>query len=151
LAAMGASVSATQETSLSSAARGGEMHYLASVASLSKILAEPFTKERYDLEDFLDLTYSTLFDTESAKTLKKREGKRVVEPALQFALPSKNGKRLSILGGSKPAVEETNKKRQRVQDIDGQDEADDEEKLAMKEVQDNASKVDDACARLFAF
>jgi U3 small nucleolar RNA-associated protein 19 len=148
LAAMGASVFATQETSLLSAARGGEMHYLGSVASLSKILAEPFTKERYDLEDFLDLTYSTMFETETAKTLKKREGKRVTEPALQFALPSRNGKRLSILGSSEPMKEEATKKRRL-----GDDEAlgEQEEELAMKEVQDNDTKVDDACSRFFSF
>lgn len=149
LAAMGASVSAAQETSMASATRGGDTHYLASVASLSKILAEPFTKERYDLEDFLDLTYSTLFETETAKTLKKREGRRVVEPALQFELPKEDGKRLSVLGLK---VEGTANKRQRLQDIDGHEELDaEEEKLAMKDVQENVAKVDDACARLFAF
>ena len=45
----------------------GEAHYLGSVTSLARILAEPFTRERYSLDDFLDITYGTLFETETKK------------------------------------------------------------------------------------
>lgn len=153
LAAMGASVTSNQTTFLVQSSIGAEMHYLASVASLSKILAEPFTKERYDLEDFLDLTYGTLFESETAKTLKKREGKKVAEPALEFSLPNQNGKRLSILSGE--VVEKAGKesrKRKAVEEIRiaGEDEAEEEEKLAMEESQAKLIRTGDACARFFA-
>lgn len=154
LAAMGASVSLNQTTFLVQASIGAEIHYLASVASLSKILAEPFTKERYDLEDFLDLTYGTLFESETAKTLKKREGKKIAEPALEYSLPNRNGKRLSILGGevAQKDGEESRKKRalEEVRVVgEDEDEAEEEEKLAMKKVQAESAKIDDACARYF--
>jgi U3 small nucleolar RNA-associated protein 19 len=157
LAAMGASLSAVQQASMSVAEKGGEMHYLASVSSLSKILAEPFTKERYDLEDFLDLTYGTLFETEVQKTLKKRDGKKVVEPALVYVLPSRDGKRLPILGArdvqkDKDEDQALTKKRSRL-DVEAENEDEDvrNAKLAMKEVHESARKSDDACNRLFAF
>lgn len=52
---------------------GGDTHYLGSVSTFASILAEPFTQQRYELEDFLDSTYSTLFETETKKTLKRRQ------------------------------------------------------------------------------
>lgn len=63
---------------------GGDTHYLGSVTTFASILAEPFTQQRYELEDFLDTTYSTLFETETRKTLKRRHAshKPVVPPAL---------------------------------------------------------------------
>ncbi|WFD29690.1 Maturation and nuclear export of 40S ribosomal subunits interacting protein [Malassezia sp. CBS 17886] len=65
-------------------ADGGDAHYLASVASFASILAEPFARQRYELEDFLDTTYTTLFDAETKKTLKRkeREGKPPRAPAV---------------------------------------------------------------------
>ncbi|KAL1408368.1 Maturation and nuclear export of 40S ribosomal subunits interacting protein [Vanrija albida] len=54
-------------------------HYLASVATLAKIFAEQFTKPEFNLEDFLDHGYATLFDTEAARKLKN-------PPALAVAL-----------------------------------------------------------------
>ena len=71
----------------------GEAHYLGSVTSLARILAEPFTRERYSLDDFLDITYATLFETETKKTLSKpatRPGeapRRRPTPALAYSLP----------------------------------------------------------------
>lgn len=65
----------------------GEAHYLGSVTSLAKILAEPFTRERYSLDDFLDITYGTLFETETRKTLKLVEGRKRPTPALAYSLP----------------------------------------------------------------
>lgn len=59
LASLGASAAAQQAQGIDSHA-GGETHYLGSASTLARILAEPFTKERYDLEDFLDLTYGTV-------------------------------------------------------------------------------------------
>ncbi|EST05846.1 CCAAT-binding factor [Kalmanozyma brasiliensis GHG001] len=65
----------------------GEAHYLGSVTSLAKILAEPFTRERYSLDDFLDITYGTLFETETKKTLRSAEGRQRFAPALAYSLP----------------------------------------------------------------
>ena len=52
---------------------GGDTHYLGSVTTFARILAEPFTQQRYELEEFLDTTYATLFETEVNKTLKRKE------------------------------------------------------------------------------
>ncbi|SPO32262.1 related to NOC4 - nucleolar protein, mediates maturation and nuclear export of 40S ribosomal subunits [Ustilago trichophora] len=71
----------------------GEAHYLGSVTSLARILAEPFTRERYSLDDFLDITYGTLFETETKKTLNKpitkpgEAPRRRAIPALAYSLP----------------------------------------------------------------
>lgn len=67
-----------------SATDGGDTHYLGSVTSFASIFAEPFTQQRYELEDFLDTTYSTMFENETRKTLKRRNSsnKPVVPPAL---------------------------------------------------------------------
>ncbi|KAH7344510.1 CBF/Mak21 family-domain-containing protein [Rhizoctonia solani] len=46
-------------------------HYLSSVSTLAKIFSEAFTKPSYALEDFLDHTYATLFETETKRKLKK--------------------------------------------------------------------------------
>ena len=35
-------------------------HYLASVGTLSRIFADPFSKPQYDMEDFLDHVYATV-------------------------------------------------------------------------------------------
>ncbi|KAL0959525.1 hypothetical protein HGRIS_011238 [Hohenbuehelia grisea] len=50
-------------------------HYHSSVATLAKIFGEAFTKPGYAMEDFLDHTYATLFDTEATRKIRK-------EPAL---------------------------------------------------------------------
>lgn len=61
LAAFGASRNAMLNMGLENdAIPGGESHYLSQVSTLNRILAEPFTRERYDLEDFLDITYGTV-------------------------------------------------------------------------------------------
>ncbi|KAG6873375.1 hypothetical protein C0995_016484 [Termitomyces sp. Mi166 len=46
-------------------------HYHASVATLVKIFSEAFTKPSYAMEDFLDHTYGTLFETEANRKIKK--------------------------------------------------------------------------------
>ncbi|KAF9033161.1 ribosome biogenesis protein Noc4 [Panaeolus papilionaceus] len=50
-------------------------HYHAPVSTMTKIFSEAFTKPNYSMEDFLDHTYNTLFDTEINRKIKK-------EPAL---------------------------------------------------------------------
>ncbi|KIK06358.1 hypothetical protein K443DRAFT_129940 [Laccaria amethystina LaAM-08-1] len=50
-------------------------HHHATVSSLCKVFTEAFTKPGYSMEDFLDHTYGTLFDTEATRKIKK-------EPAL---------------------------------------------------------------------
>ncbi|EAU89096.1 ribosome biogenesis protein Noc4 [Coprinopsis cinerea okayama7 len=46
-------------------------HYHATVSTLTKIFSEAFTKPNYSMEDFLDHTYGTLFDTEVNRKIKK--------------------------------------------------------------------------------
>ncbi|EJT99571.1 CBF-domain-containing protein [Dacryopinax primogenitus] len=46
-------------------------HYLASVSTMARILSEPFTKPSYALEDFLDHTYGTMFETEIKRKIKR--------------------------------------------------------------------------------
>ncbi|CAG8750463.1 1536_t:CDS:2, partial [Acaulospora morrowiae] len=55
-------------------------HYFPSVATLAKIFQDKFTRPSYDLEDFLDHTYTSLFETEI-----KRKSKKT--PALAFEKP----------------------------------------------------------------
>jgi len=57
-------------------------HYHAPVATLAKIFTEAFTKPGYAMEDFLDHTYGTLFDTEAKRKIKK-------EPALALEMKKK--------------------------------------------------------------
>ncbi|WWC87394.1 uncharacterized protein L201_002283 [Kwoniella dendrophila CBS 6074] len=47
-----------------------EKHYLSSISTIAKIFKEPFTKPPFNLEDFLDHGYSTLFDTESNRKIR---------------------------------------------------------------------------------
>ncbi|KAK2464494.1 hypothetical protein APHAL10511_003473 [Amanita phalloides] len=58
------------------------VHYHSTVSTLGKILSEAFTKPGYVMEDFLDHTYHTLFDTEiKRKVIIKKE------PALAMGTP----------------------------------------------------------------
>ncbi|KAF0509118.1 CBF-domain-containing protein [Gigaspora margarita] len=56
-------------------------HYLPNVATLAKIFQDKFNKPSYNLEDFLDHTYATLFEAETSKKPKKT-------PALAFEKPN---------------------------------------------------------------
>ncbi|CAE6469673.1 unnamed protein product [Rhizoctonia solani] len=58
-------------------------HYLSSVSTLAKIFSEAFTKPSYALEDFLDHTYTTLFETEAKRKLKK-DPAVALEPAINL-------------------------------------------------------------------
>jgi U3 small nucleolar RNA-associated protein 19 len=58
-----------------------QTHYLGSVSTLAKVFTEVFTKPEYNMEDFLDHGYDTLFATESNRKIKN-------PPALSLALES---------------------------------------------------------------
>ncbi|KAK9456518.1 CBF/Mak21 family-domain-containing protein [Dipodascopsis uninucleata] len=47
-----------------------QSHYHPNVATLAKILSEPFHKPSYNLEDFLDHSYSTMLDAEFNKNIR---------------------------------------------------------------------------------
>lgn len=57
-------------------------HYHPNVATLAKIVGEQFTKREYQLEDFLDHSYSSLIDAELGKALKK-------VPVVEFEIPKR--------------------------------------------------------------
>lgn len=46
-------------------------HYYPSVSTLARIFSEQFTKPGYNLEDFLDHSYSSIIDTEMNRKIKK--------------------------------------------------------------------------------
>lgn len=54
-----------------------QTHYHPNVATLARIMSEQFRKPQYVLEDFLDMSYSTLMSAEQSRKLKKA-------PALEF-------------------------------------------------------------------
>ncbi|KZT68609.1 CBF-domain-containing protein [Daedalea quercina L-15889] len=53
-------------------------HYHPVVATLAGVLEEAFTRPQYTMEDFLDHTYGTMFETEAKRRIKK-------EPAVEDA------------------------------------------------------------------
>ncbi|GKT98274.1 ribosome biogenesis protein [Fusarium langsethiae] len=57
-------------------------HYHPNVATISKIISEQFTKQSYNIEDFLDHSYATLLEAEIAKEIKKA-------PVTEFHIPKK--------------------------------------------------------------
>ncbi|RBR23623.1 uncharacterized protein FIESC28_03552 [Fusarium coffeatum] len=59
-----------------------QSHYHPNVATISKIISEQFTKQSYNMEDFLDHSYATLLDAEIAKEIKKA-------PVTEFHIPKK--------------------------------------------------------------
>lgn len=62
-----------------------QSHYHPTVASIARIISEQFTKQQYNLEDFLDHGYGTMMDSE----LKKKEGKREREPVVEYSIPKR--------------------------------------------------------------
>ncbi|KAJ4343328.1 Maturation and nuclear export of 40S ribosomal subunits interacting protein [Didymella glomerata] len=59
-----------------------QSHYHPNVATLAKIISEQFTKRSYNLEDFLDHSYTALLDTELDRDLKK-------DPEVEFEIPKR--------------------------------------------------------------
>ncbi|KAF1359477.1 CBF-domain-containing protein [Lizonia empirigonia] len=59
-----------------------QSHYHPNVATLAKIISEQFTKRSYNLEDFLDHSYTALLDTELDRDLKK-------DPVVEFEIPKR--------------------------------------------------------------
>jgi U3 small nucleolar RNA-associated protein 19 len=57
-----------------------QSHYHPNVASLSRIISEQFTKQQYNLEDFLDHGYASMLDSELAKEPKK-------PPVIEYRIP----------------------------------------------------------------
>ncbi|KAI1295708.1 hypothetical protein EDD11_007847 [Mortierella claussenii] len=70
-------------------------HFAPNVSTLAKIFNEQFTKPSYNLEDFLDHTYATMFQNEMTK---KRKG----EAALAVEAPPKG---LFVASGESVAEE----------------------------------------------
>lgn len=59
-----------------------QSHYHPSVASLAKIISEQFTKQQYNIEDFLDHGYRSMLESELAKETKK-------EPVVEWKIPKR--------------------------------------------------------------
>ncbi|KAI4136830.1 MAG: hypothetical protein LQ341_005423 [Variospora aurantia] len=59
-----------------------QSHYHPNVATIANIISAPFTKHAYNLEDFLDHTYSQMLGTELSKEIKK-------PPVVEYEIPKK--------------------------------------------------------------
>ena len=57
-------------------------HWHPNVATLAKILSEPFTKRDYQLEDFLDHSYASLIEAELGKEMKR-------PPEVEWEIPKR--------------------------------------------------------------
>ncbi|ORY66293.1 nucleolar complex protein [Pseudomassariella vexata] len=71
-----------------------QSHYHPNVATIAKIISEQFTKQSYNMEDFLDHSYSSLLDAELSKHVKKA-------PVVEFMIP----KRIFLPQDSESGVE----------------------------------------------
>lgn len=77
-------------------------HWHPNVATLAKIIGEPFTKREYQLEDFLDHSYATLVDAELGKEIKagrKVEVEWEIPKRIVTAEGEGDGGGLNALGG----------------------------------------------------
>ncbi|KAL8842731.1 MAG: hypothetical protein Q9170_000387 [Blastenia crenularia] len=59
-----------------------QAHYHPNVATIAKIISEQFTKQAYNLEDFLDHSYSSMLIAELSKEIKK-------PPVIEYEIPKK--------------------------------------------------------------
>ncbi|KAK1758216.1 CBF/Mak21 family-domain-containing protein [Echria macrotheca] len=59
-----------------------QSHYHPNVATIAKIVSEQFTKQSYGLEDFLDHSYGSLLEAETAKEVKK-------PPVVEYMIPKR--------------------------------------------------------------
>jgi len=59
-----------------------QSHYHPNVAAIAKIISEQFTKQAYNIEDFLDHSYATMINAELSKDIKKA-------PEVEYEIPKK--------------------------------------------------------------
>ncbi|KAI0394756.1 CBF-domain-containing protein [Xylariaceae sp. FL0594] len=59
-----------------------QSHYHPSVATIAKIISEQFTKQSYNMEDFLDHSYISFLEAELSKPVKK-------PPVIEFMFPKR--------------------------------------------------------------
>ncbi|KAL8916836.1 MAG: hypothetical protein Q9208_008323 [Pyrenodesmia sp. 3 TL-2023] len=59
-----------------------QAHYHPNVAAIGKVISEQFTKQGYQLEDFLDHTYTAMLSAELSKDSKK-------PPVIEYEIPKK--------------------------------------------------------------
>lgn len=59
-----------------------QSHYHPNVATITKIVSEQFTKQIYNMEDFLDHSYGSLLEAEMTKNVKKA-------PVVEFQIPKR--------------------------------------------------------------
>ncbi|KAI0967644.1 nucleolar complex protein [Xylaria arbuscula] len=59
-----------------------QSHYHPNVATIAKIISEQFTKQWYNMEDFLDHSYQSLVEAELSKAVKK-------PPVVEFMIPKR--------------------------------------------------------------
>ncbi|KAI0490076.1 CBF/Mak21 family-domain-containing protein [Xylaria cf. heliscus] len=59
-----------------------QSHYHPNVATIAKIMSEQFTKQWYNIEDFLDHSYNSLVEAELSKSVKK-------PPVVEFMIPKR--------------------------------------------------------------
>ncbi|PKS06467.1 hypothetical protein jhhlp_007215 [Lomentospora prolificans] len=59
-----------------------QSHYHPNVATITKIISEQFTKQSYNIEDFLDHSYGSLLESEMSKDVKKA-------PVVEFQIPKR--------------------------------------------------------------
>lgn len=59
-----------------------QSHYHPNVATIAKIVSEQFTKQFYNMEDFLDHSYASLLEAEIGKNIRKA-------PVVEFQIPKR--------------------------------------------------------------
>lgn len=59
-----------------------QAHYHPNVATIAKIVSEQFTKQFYNMEDFLDHSYASLLEAEMGKNIRKA-------PVVEYQIPKK--------------------------------------------------------------
>lgn len=59
-----------------------QSHYHPNVATIAKIVSEQFTKQFYNMEDFLDHSYASLLEAEMGKNIRKA-------PVVEFRIPKR--------------------------------------------------------------
>lgn len=59
-----------------------QSHYHPNVAAIAKIISEQFTKQAYNVEDFLDHSYATMLDAELCKDVKR-------PPEVEYEIPKR--------------------------------------------------------------